>query len=393
MKRFLVIVLTLALALTLLVACEDRNHGPGETEEAADKQPAAPASDYHIAVVAPFTGDNAMYGNFIYHGVMTKVNEVNDGGGINGHKFVVDKYDDKGDPTESSTIAQKICDEGKYLFVFSSFASGSSVASGEVYRKNKMLQFAPTASHPDCSVPGGTTWAVSLQADVEYFLTGQALVEDLGGKRVALIHLNADNGIILRDSVVSGVEDKGGEVVITESYISDQVRDFTSILTKVKAANPDLIFMGVQYADTSAMLLQKDQIGFDDDVIWCVNNDNFVDAFIDAAGEAAEGVYCESTWSTLSKEPSIVAFRARYNAMWDGEEPSPYSVQPYEAMCMMVEALNKGIDTTEGLQEYMTSLGEWKGETLSGRFGENQRLVRDRIFLHIIKDGEFQAID
>ena len=79
--------------------------------------------------------------------------------------------------------------------------------------------------------------------------------------------------------------------------------------------------------------------------------------------------------------------------MWDGEEPSPYSVQPYEAMCMMVDALEQGIDTTQGLQDYMTELGYWDGETMAGEFGENQRLVRDRVYMHIVKDGVFEAVE
>lgn len=392
-KKLLATVLALALCLSLPAGCSQPAQQTSQPSQSPRTSQAAAEEPYYMAIVAPFTGDNAMYGEFIYHGVMTKVNQVNEAGGINGRKIVVDQYDDKGDSTESATIAQKICDENKYLFVFSSFASGASISSGEVYRKNNMLHFVPTASHANCSVAGGTSWAMSLQADIEYYLLGKALVEDLSGKKIALIHLNADNGFIIRDAVVKGVEEAGGEVVISESYINGQVRDFTSILTKVKAADPDVVCMCVQYADTSAMLIQRAQIGFDDSVIWCVNNDNFVDTFLTSAGEAAEGVYCESIWSCFSSDEDIVKFRARYNDMWDGEEPSPYSVQPYEAMCMMVDALEQGIDTTQGLQDYMTELGYWDGETMAGEFGENQRLVRDRVYMHIVKDGVFEAVE
>ena len=41
----------------------------------------------------------------------------------------------------------------------------------------------------------------------------------------------------------------------------------------------------------------------------------------------------------------------------------------------------------------MTELGYWDGETMAGEFGENQRLVRDRVYMHIVKDGVFEAVE
>jgi len=60
---------------------------------------------------------------------------------------------------------------------------------------------------------------------------------------------------------------------------------------------------------------------------------------------------------------------------------------------MMVKAMEQGIDTREGLQDYLNKIGRWEGETFSGQFGENQRFVRDKIFLHIVENGKFVAVD
>lgn len=398
MKKIVGLFLSLTLMFSM-AACggdgEENTKSPVSqgNEESVDKTTESDAGDpYYIAVAVPLTGDTAQYGNYIYHGVMTKVNEVNDNGGINGRKIVVETFDDKGDSNEAASIAQKICDDDKYLCVFASFASGTTLGGASIYKQNQMVQIAPTASHVDISTPGDTTWAMNPSVMVEHKLVGEIAAKDLEGKRVALVHLNADNGLLIKEAVTEGVTENGGEMVAIESYISGQVRDFGSIITKIKDSDPDVVVLTMQYADTSAFLIQSQQYGLYDEVKWLLNTDSFMDSFLEAAGAAAEGVYVEASWSKLGLDEGIVNFRQVYNGMWEGEDPTSYSAQPYEAMCMVVEAMKNGASTTSELQDYLTNLGEWDGETFSGHFGEDQRFIREKVALSVVEDGEFVPI-
>ena len=402
MKKLLCCLLT-ALMLLSLVACGEAKTTmttADTTDSQTDAAAADPAQDteqgtadpFYIAIAVPLTGDQAQYGEYICHGVMTKVNKINEAGGINGRQIVIETYDDKGDANEAATIAQKICDSNKYLCAFASFGSGTTLAGSPIYNKYKMVQIAPTASHTDISKAGGTTWAMNPSVMVEHKLVGMQAVQDLGGKRIALVHLNSDNGLQIEEAVTNGVTECGGEVVDVESYISGEVRDFSSIITRIKASEPDVVVLTMQYADTSAFLIQAKQFGFSEDVKWLLNTDSFMDSFLSAAGDAAEGVYVEASWSKLGTDEGIVSFRKAYNEMWDGEDPTSQGAQAYEAACIVVSALENGVTNTEELQSYLQKLGQWDGETFSGYFGEDQRFVREKVALSIVESGAFVPI-
>lgn len=389
------ICLLMSLILTSLTACgngTDANQVPSFENGAAAESSDNKENPFYIAVAVPLTGDTAQYGNYIYRGVMTKVNEINAAGGINGREIVVDTYDDKGDPNEAASIAQKICDNDKFLCTFASYASGTTLGGAPIYKKNRMVQIAPSASHVDISTQGDTTWAMNPSVMVEHRLVGEIAAKDLEGKRIALVHLNADNGLLIREAVTNGVNENGGEMVAVESYISGQVRDFSSIISKIKEANPDVIVLTMQYADTSAFLIQSQQFGFDNDIKWLLNTDSFMDSFLEAAGDAAEGVYVEASWSKLGLDKGIQKFRSTYNEMWNGEDPVSFSAQAYEAMCMIANAMEAGVSTTDELQNYLTNLGQWDGDTFSGKFGEDQRFIREKVALNIVEDGKFVPI-
>lgn len=350
----------------------------------------------YLAIQAPFTGDNAQYGESIKNAVTLKVNEVNAKGGINGKKIVVDLYDDKNDSNEAATLAQKICDQKKYTAVFGGFASGATLACAPVYRKNGMFHIAPTAGHPDISIKGGTTWAMGMEAILEWTAGGIEAVEDVGhgpGTKVALIHLYGDNGLIVREGASKGVQQAGGKMVAIESFINGQVRDFTPILNKIKAANPDVLYIGCQYADAAAMLIQARQIGFNPNMKFLLSNDCFVPAIKEAAGDALEDKYLTSPWSPLKQTPGVQKFVQEYNKAFNIGDPSSYAAVPYEGICILMSALEAGCTTTAELQNYFNSLGQWGGATFAGYFDEKQRFVRtDKMVLVTVKNGDWVVI-
>ena len=402
MKKIIALLLTV-LMLTSLCACTSSETSVSPSTDATDvtkvETPAASenstettADPLYIAVAVPFTGDLAQYGTYILHGIETEVNRVNEAGGINGRMIEIDTFDDRGDANEAAAIAEKICSSGKYLCTFAGYTSGTAMASAPVYKKYQMVHIVPTASHTSITTAGDTSWAMNPSVMVEHDFVGRQATEDLGGKRIALVHLNADNGLQIAEAVSNGVTATGGEMVAIESYISGEVRDFSSIITKIKASDPDVIILTMQYADTSAFLIQAKQFGFDEDVKWLCNTDSFLGSFLEAAGDAAEGVYVEASWSNLADDEGIKTFRKTYNEMWDGEEPGSYSAQPYEAMRMVSAALADGVRTTAELQEWFTNMGEWQGQAFSGHFGEDQRFIRDKVYLSIVENGEFKPI-
>ena len=108
--------LGILLAATMLSACSGGENpavpqgssGPARQSLAAENTSASGQGGeaYTIALIAPFTGDNAQYGNAFKTGVTALCDEVNAAGGINGAELTFEVFDDGADAEQSTNMAQ-----------------------------------------------------------------------------------------------------------------------------------------------------------------------------------------------------------------------------------------------------------------------------------------------
>lgn len=390
-KRLVMAVVMLSLCMAVMGCGQNdttsTHNGDDNASDNTEKTADVDEDSIYIAVLAPMTGDYAQYGDWIYHGVMTKIDAINEKGGVNGRKIVVDRFDDRNDTKEAANLADQICSDGKYLCVIGNGTSGCSLASSPIFNQHGLVQICPFPNHRD--ITGGTTWGMNVDVYTEYRNWAEIALNDLGANKVALVHLNSDNGILIREQVTETITDAGGEMVATESYITGQVRDFTSILTKIKAANPDTIMLTANYADVSAMLIQAQQLGFPENTKWLLANECSVGDFLSAAGDAGEGCYVMTTWAADTNETTR-GVADTYAEKWDGEPATAYSMQPYESMNIIIAALESGVTDSAGLQEYLLNMpSDYDGEVVSGYWNDMQRLMRDSFPYYHVENGKF----
>ena len=187
MKKTLSVLLCAVLALTMcgFVGCAPKEPDPKAIQ---------PADPIYVAIAVPVTGNQALYGEYFCTSAQIKVDEVNAAGGINGRQIVLDVYDDRGDVAEASNLAQKICDDEKYVAVIGGFASTSVLASAPIYGENGMPQMVPAASHMDITKVSDYTWLQASVAD-EMRNFANMVMDGIGSKKIAYIYLNNDSGL------------------------------------------------------------------------------------------------------------------------------------------------------------------------------------------------------
>ena len=396
MKRKIAMILCVLLIANILVACNS-SQNVQTSENGNDQQPLdgenvsenTEKEPFYLAVAEPFTGDDAQYGEFCYAGVMIAVNEFNENGGIDGRLIQVDKFDDKNEPKEAANIAQLIGSDEKYLAVIGGMSSPSCLASAPIYEKNQLVQYAPSAGHMDISTYE-YTWVQALGAEVENPLFCKVAAEDLGGKEIALIYLNNDNGIDTVNYFNELTDTYNYTMVAAEGYIAGQVRDFTPMLTKIKAANPDILVINAQYSDVAAILRQREQVGLGDIKV-LLSSPSYSQDFLDLAGEAAEGVYIISTFTPLDPDPAVQDFCEKFEDMV-GQQPNPFAQQPYECALMFIDCLKNGAQTRDDIYQMMCDMTYWEGATYSAEIVEH-RPVRDQLNIIQVKNGEFVYAD
>jgi branched-chain amino acid transport system substrate-binding protein len=230
MKKMLSLFAVLALVLTTVCL-------PALAETAAPIK---------VGAISPNTGDLAAYGEAVTNGIDLAVAEINAAGGVLGRPLEITHLDDKGDSTEGANAFNKLVSDGVKAII-GSVTSGVTAGLGALADSEGMLLLTPTAT-ADTVTDGlkgvfRACYKDSFQGEV-----AAKLAVDLGVKKVAVLYASGDAySAGLYESFKAASEKLGLELVATESTSGVHDTDFTTQLTNIVAAGPELIFAPFYY--------------------------------------------------------------------------------------------------------------------------------------------------
>jgi branched-chain amino acid transport system substrate-binding protein len=348
------------------------------------------AAQIKLGVAGPMTGGSAAFGAQLKNGVEQAVNDINAAGGILGQKIQVFVGDDRADPKEGVSVANKFVGDG-VKFVIGHFNSGVTIPSSQVFEENGILEITPAATNP--KVTERNMWNIFRTCgrdDQQGVVAGAIIADKFKGKRVAVVHDKTTYGQGLAEETRKAMNAKGLKEVLYEGVnVGD--KDYSALVSKIKAARADLVYWGGLH-DTGGLILRqlRDQgvkatfMGADG-----ITDDEF--AVI--AGPGAEG-----TLMTFSPDPRtnpankeiIEVFRKK------GFEPQAYTLYSYAAVQIIKQAAEaaKSLDPKK-VAEVMHSgkvfntvlgdlsfdkKGDVTGYTVAGK-------KKDRYVLYIWKKG------
>ena len=209
-----------------------------------------------MAVGGPMTGGSAAFGAQLKQGVEQAVEDINATGGILGQKIVLSVGDDRADPKEGVSAANKFAADG-VKFVIGHFNSGVTIPASDVYQENGMLVITPAATNPQVTDRRGmwNVFRVCGRDDQQGGVAGAFIADQFKGKRVAIVHDKTTYGQGLADETRKAMNAKGVKEVMYEGINKDD-KDFTALVSKLKAANPDLIYWGGLH-DTAGLIVRQ----------------------------------------------------------------------------------------------------------------------------------------
>jgi branched-chain amino acid transport system substrate-binding protein len=286
-----------------------------------------------IAVGGPMTGGSAAFGAQLKQGAEQAVEDINAAGGILGQKIVLSVGDDRADPKEGVSVANKFAADG-VKFVIGHFNSGVTMPGSEVYQENGILEITPAATNPKITERGmWNIFRVCGRDDQQGGVAGALISTKFKGKRIAIVHDKTTYGQGLADETRKAMAAKGIKDVFYEGVNKDD-KDFTALVSKLKAAKPDLVYWGGLH-DTGGLILRqmRDQ-GLKAPMM---GGDGMADdEFASIAGPGAEG-----TLMTFSPDPRT---NPKNKAIVDlfrkkrGFEPQSYTLYSYAALQIIKEA-------------------------------------------------------
>lgn len=343
-----------------------------------------------IGHVAPVSGPQAHYGKDNENGVRMAIEVLNSQNIMIGGKkarFEIVAEDDAADPKQGTAAAQKLCDS-KVAGVVGHLNSGTTIPASKVYNDCGIPHVTGAATNPNLTKPGYKT-TFRIIANDNALGAGLAVhaADVLKLKRVAIIDDRTAYGQGVAEVFKKTAQAKGMQVV-DEQFTTDKATDFMSILTAIKAKNPDAIFYGGMDPQAGPMLRQMEQLGMAK--VKYFGGDGICTAEIAklAAGAKTLGnVICAEGGASLDKMPGGKDWKAKYDAKYPGQF-QVYSPYTYDATFVLVDAMKRANSADPKVYTPHLAKSNFKGVTSVIAFEPNGELKNPAFTLYNYKDGK-----
>jgi len=314
------------------------------------------------------------------------VEEWNAKGGVLGRQIEVILGDTQCDPKAAADVGKKVIDEDGVKYIVGALCSSSTIPVSEYANEKGVLQISGPSTNPQVTVDadGNTKPYIYRACFIDPFqgsVMAKFALDNLGAKTAGVV-LDVGNDYIkgLAEYFRAAFEAGGGEVVVWESFVKEDT-DFSAILAKVKAANPDVFFIPTYYDKLNLIAAQARQKGITSALL---GGDGWDSPDMDRA--AADGGYFSNHYSPEDSRAIVQDFVARYQAKY-GSVPDAFGTLAYDAMNLLLQAIaDAGVDDPAAARDAMEAM---EYEAVSGKisFDQFHNPTKSAAILHV-KDGQ-----
>ncbi len=314
-----------------------------------------------IATAGPMTGQYATFGEQMRLGAEQAVKDINAAGGVLGKKLKLEIGDDQCDPKQAVAVANQMVNKG-VKFMAGHFCSGSSIPASQVYQSENILMISPGSTNPKLTERGmSNVFRVCGRDDQQGQVAGDFIADKFKGKRIAVVHDKQAYSQGLAEETMKQLKKRGIPVALTGT-VTPKEKDYSAIVTRLKANRIDLLFYGGYHAEAGLIVRQMREQGL---ATRMVSGDALVTQdFWKITGKLGEG-----TLMTFSpdprKNPKVAPLMAKFKAQ--GYSAEGYTLYTYGAIQVFAQAAQRagGTDTAK-LREQLHS---GKFDTVLGSIG------------------------
>lgn len=408
MKKLFALAMASVMTLSLAACGGGAQEQGGESNEgggAAVAGTAISGDTINLGVFEPTTGENGGGGMQEVLGIRY-ANQVAPTVDINGTTYNIKlvEVDNQSDKTAAVTAAQSLISSG-VVGVIGSYGSGVSIAAGQTFADAGVPAMGCSCTNPQVTL-GNDFYFRTCFLDPFQGTVMASYAMDQGYQTAALISQNGDDySTGLAAFFKQAFTDMGGTIVAEETYQTNE-SDFNAILTSVKNANPDCIFVPSSIATATLILPQAKANGITAQIIASDTWEN--ESIIKAAGDAAEGValstfFDENDESNPVAKEFVTGFKEYLNSdpqnltLNGGTDGvAAVSALGYDAYMAMYNAL-AALDGTEGdltsvsVRDALVNVA-FDGVTGSISFDENGDAKKNVAYIKQVKDGKFEFL-
>lgn len=335
MKKWKLALMAATMAVSTLVAA-----GCGGKE-------AATTNEIRLGANFELTGGVAQYGQSAANGIKLAIKEANAAGGVLGKQIKLVVADNKSEPAEAGNATTKLITQDKVIAIFGPAASSNVLASTQIAQDNKIPLLTPTGTNTKITVDNGKVKDFAFRSCFIDPFQGQVMAsfaqKTVKAKTAAIyIDSSSDYSKSLSQNFEEVFVKNGGTIVAKEAFLQKD-QDFKAALTKIKALNPDVIYIPAYYEEVGKIIKQARELGITAPLLGSDGWDS--PKLAEIAGAAAlNNTFFTNHYSSQDKDPMVQKFVESYKKEY-GQEPDAFAVLGYDGALMMIDAIKRANST------------------------------------------------
>jgi len=312
------------------------------------------AAPVKVGVINSMTGPQAPIGENITNGIKLAEEDLK-GRGV---AVEVVWEDDTGKPQVGLSAMDKLATRDNVAAVVGAYTSAVTNAVAKKAEQYQVPLVNPAASKEEITRQG-YKWVFRVSATTGDYASILIDMATALGKptSIGILGENTDFGVSGSKSARAYAEKKGIKVVFEEAY-SPGSPDYRSTLTKLKATNPDLVFMVSYVADAILLMRQSREVGLSP-MAFLGAGAGFSTAEFAHETAISNGVFSSTQWTPDVPWPGAKAFAERYEKRF-GKTPTYHAANAYAAMLIAGETAAKAGGDRAKIAKALTE-GKWNG--------------------------------
>ncbi|MEN6508202.1 MAG: ABC transporter substrate-binding protein [Smithella sp.] len=355
------------------------------------------SSQIKVGVIAELTGDIPAVGASCKNAAEMAVAEINDGGGIQlgDRKYKINLIieDNAGKADQSASAAQKLITQNNVVAIVGPNASRYALPAAEIAETGKVVLITPWSTAPKATLDsrtGASKKFVFRSCFIDPFqgrVLAKFVLDNLKLKKAAVLYdVASEYNKGIAEIFKEVYEQNGGRIVAFETYTTND-KDFSSQLTKIKKADPEIIFLPNYYSEVPLQIQQAKRLGI---AVPFIGADAWGSAELTKlCGAECDGYYFSTHYAADAATETTKKFIAGYKAKY-GTTPDDVAALTYDSFGLLWQALKTaGKKDRQAVRDALAKIPQYEGVTGNMQFKEGSGdPIKSAVILKI-KDGKF----
>ena len=357
-----------------------------------------PKAPYKIGGIFAITGPASFLGEPERNSMELLAEQINAGGGINGHPIELVIYDTEGDATKAVLNANKLIEKDNVLAIVGPSLSGTTLGVIPIAEKGQVPLISCAAS-VKITTPVKKWVFKTPQTDVMAVAKIYNYIKGQGVKKIAILTVSNAFGDSGRQQLLEQSADYGFEIVADESF-GPQDTDMTPQLTKIRALKPQAIICWGTNPGPAVIAKNMRQLGIKTPLYQ--SHGVASKKFIELAGEEANGIILPTGKILVAGELAdsdpqkqvlqkyVADYEAKYKVAVSG-----FGGYAWDGLQILAQALEKAGDDRAKIRDEVEKIDGYVGISGIFRFSpqDHNGLNKEEAFVMVkIVEGDWQII-